>query len=136
MNALRIVSLPDHFHLEPRGWTFTPFTESPEAAGTSLDWASFHTVSLEPGSVRGNHVHPLVTEWLLFCGAPFLVVWQDEGSETIHQKQITDHHTFLIIPPRVKHAVKNTGKALLYLVAFRSRADAPEEPETLAAPLI
>ena len=98
MKALQIVSLPDRSRLEARGWTFTPFSESPEAAGPPLDWASFHTVSLEPGSVRGNHVHPRVTEWLLFCGGPFLVVWQDEGSETIQQKQITDHHTFLIIP--------------------------------------
>jgi oxalate decarboxylase/phosphoglucose isomerase-like protein (cupin superfamily) len=136
MNALRIVSLPDRFRLEPRGWTFTPFKESPLANGPPLDWASFHIVSLEPGSVRGNHVHPRVTEWLLFCGGPFLVVWQDEGSKTIQQQQIADQHTYLIIPPRVKHAVKNTGKVLLYLVAFRSRADGAQEPETLATPLI
>jgi UDP-2-acetamido-2,6-beta-L-arabino-hexul-4-ose reductase len=136
MNALRIVSLPDRFRLEPRGWTFTPFDESPLAAGLSLDWASLHTVSLEPGSIRGNHVHPRVTEWLLFCGGPFLVVWQDEGAEVVRQKQITDQQTFLVIPPGVKHAVKNTGNTLLYLVAFRSRADGPEEPETMATLLI
>lgn len=136
MKALQIISLPDHFRLEPRGWTFRPFNESPLATDQPLDWASFHTVSLEPGSIRGNHVHPRVTEWLFFCGGPFLVVWQDEGSEAVQQKQIADHHTFLIIPPRVKHAVKNTGKALLYLVAFRSLAEGAEEPETLATPLI
>ncbi len=136
MNALRIVSLPDHFRLEPRGWTFTPFTVSPLAAGLSLDWASFHTVSLEPGSIRGNHVHPRVTEWLLFCGGPFLVVWQDEGSDAIQQKQLADQHTYLIIPPRVKHAVKNIGKTVLYLVAFRNRTDGADEPETLVTPLI
>jgi oxalate decarboxylase/phosphoglucose isomerase-like protein (cupin superfamily) len=136
MNALRIVSLPDRFRLEPRGWAFTPFTESPLTSGMSLDWTSFHTVSLEPGSLRGNHVHPRVTEWLFFCGSPFLIAWQDEGSDTVQQKQIADHHTFLVIPPRVKHAVKNTGNEWLYLVAFRSRTDGSEEPETLATPLI
>jgi dTDP-4-dehydrorhamnose 3,5-epimerase-like enzyme len=136
MNALQMVSLPERFRLEPRGWTFSPFNESPLAAGWFLDWASFHTVSMKPGSIRGNHVHPRVTEWLLFCGGPFLVVWQNEGSESIQQRRITDPHTFLIIPPRVKHAVQNTGEALLYLVAFRSRAEDPDEPETLATPLI
>jgi oxalate decarboxylase/phosphoglucose isomerase-like protein (cupin superfamily) len=136
MNALRIISLPDRFYQEPRGWTFTPFNESPLAGGGSFDWTSFHTVSMKPGSIRGNHLHPRVSEWLLFCGGPFLIVWQDEGSEAVQQKQITDHHTFLVIPPRVKHAVKNTGKEWLYLVAFRSRAHGSDEPETLAAPLL
>jgi quercetin dioxygenase-like cupin family protein len=62
--------------------------------------------------------------------------WQDEGSEAVQQKQIADHHTFLVIPPRVKHAVKNTANTLLYLVAFRSQSEGAEEPETLATPLI
>jgi oxalate decarboxylase/phosphoglucose isomerase-like protein (cupin superfamily) len=136
MNSLQIISLPGRFRQEPRGWTFAPFDESPLAGGLPCDWASFHTVSIKPGSIRGNHVHPQVTEWLLFCGGPFLIVWQDEGSEAVQQKQITDHHTLLVIPPRVKHAVKNTGNEWLYLVAFRSQADGSDEPETLATPLL
>ena len=59
-----------------------------------------------------------------------------KARRAIQQKQIADHHTFLVIPPRVKHAVKNTGTALLYLVAFRNQADGSDEPETLATPLI
>ena len=136
MNTLEIISLPERLRQEPRGWSFFPFQESPLKNGLELDWASFHLVSMEPGSIRGNHVHPRVTEWLLFLGAPFLLVWQDEGSDLLQQRRVADHHTLVIIPPRVKHAVQNLSAGPIYLTAFRSLAPDSSATETLAAPLI
>jgi oxalate decarboxylase/phosphoglucose isomerase-like protein (cupin superfamily) len=136
MNTLKIISLPEGFRQEPRGWSFAPFRESPLQNGLELDWSSFHLVSLEPGSIRGNHVHPRVTEWLLFSGAPLLLVWQDEGSDLVQQESITDHHTLVVIPPRVKHAVQNQSPGTIYLTAFRSRAPGSGAAETVAAPLL
>ncbi len=131
MPSLKIHSLPENFRQEPRGWAFTPF-KHPELSGPiEIDWTSFHTVSMEPGTTRGNHYHPGVTEWLLFCGGPLLLAWQDPGSETIQQRLIDDHHTLLVIPPGVKHTVKNTGNQVLYLVAFRSPSGPSQEPEVL-----
>ena len=54
MNSLQIISLPGRFHQEPRGWTFTPFNESPLADGLPFDWASFHTVSMRAGLHSGK----------------------------------------------------------------------------------
>ncbi|MCU0577912.1 MAG: cupin domain-containing protein [Desulfobacterota bacterium] len=136
MNALQLISLPENFRQEPRGWSFSPFRERPWKNGLEIDWASFHLVSLEPGSIRGNHVHPRVTEWLLFLGAPFLLVWQDEGSVLVQQRRIDDHHTLVVIPPRVKHAVQNLSPGPLYLTAFRSLTPGSAKEETVAAPLI
>jgi oxalate decarboxylase/phosphoglucose isomerase-like protein (cupin superfamily) len=136
MNTLAIVSLPENFRQEPRGWSFSPFKESPLKNGLELDWSSFHLVSMEPGSIRGNHLHPQVTEWLLFLGAPFLLVWQDEGSDFVQQKRVADHHTLVIIPPGVKHAVQNLSPGPIYLTAFRSQAPDSAGAETVATPLI
>jgi len=91
---------------------------------------------MEPGTIRGNHVHPNVTEWLLFCGGPILLVWQDPDSDTTRQTLVDNHHTLVIIPPGVKHAIKNIGEGILYLVAFRSPASSPSEPEALPSILI
>jgi dTDP-4-dehydrorhamnose 3,5-epimerase-like enzyme len=136
LNALQLTSLPENFRQDPRGWSFSPFRETPWKNGLEIDWASFHLVSLEPGSIRGNHVHPRVTEWLLFLGAPVLLVWQDEGSDLVQQRRIDDHHTLAVIPPRVKHAVQNLSTGTIYLTAFRSRNKGSAEAETMATPLI
>ena len=136
MDSLKIVSLPESFHHEPRGWSFAPLRHFKLIDQPEVDWATFHTVSMEPGTIRGNHFHPQVTEWLFFCGGPILLAWQDPDSEAVQKSLIEDHHTFVVIPPGVKHAVKNDSPGTLYLVAFRSPARSSEEPEVLPSMLI
>jgi oxalate decarboxylase/phosphoglucose isomerase-like protein (cupin superfamily) len=137
MSSIQILSLPQNFRFEPRGWTFNPFADQDMTGPIEIDWKTFHTVSMEPGTVRGNHVHPQVTEWLLFCGGPKLVSWQDSDSEKMNTIRITNNMTLLIIPPGVKHAVKNVSDQPLYLVTFRSPAPPSSQgAEVLPAPLI
>jgi dTDP-4-dehydrorhamnose 3,5-epimerase-like enzyme len=136
MDKLKIYSRPEYFRQEERGWAFTPFKDPDLAGQIEIDWATFHTVSMEPGSIRGNHYHPALTEWLMFCGRPLLLVWQDPDSETIQRRLIDDFHTLVVIPPGVKHTVKNTGGQVLYLVAFRSPPGPGQGPEVLPAILI
>jgi dTDP-4-dehydrorhamnose 3,5-epimerase-like enzyme len=136
MPSIEIVGLPEYFRLEPRGWSFAPFTDGERIGQIDIDWISFHTVSMEPGTIRGNHVHPQVNEWLLFCGSPVLLVWQEADSEQPRQTRIDNNHTMIFIPGGVKHAIKNLGKDPLYLVAFRSPARDPEVPEVLPAVIL
>src|SRR4030042_4596010 len=131
MHSIKLMNLSENFCLEPRGWSFAPFSDLERIQPIDMDWPSFHTVSMEPGTIRGNHVHPNVPKWLLFCGGPILLVWQDPDSDTTRQTLVDNHHTFVIIPPGVKHAIKNIGEGILYLVAFRSPASSPSEPEAL-----
>jgi oxalate decarboxylase/phosphoglucose isomerase-like protein (cupin superfamily) len=136
MHSIKIISLPQYFRREPKGWSFTPFKDPDLTGKIDIDWTTFHTVSMEPGTIRGNHFHPQVTEWLLFCGGPVLLAWQDPDSEAIKKILFKNNETLVIIPPKVKHAVKNVGDQTLYLVAFRSPALSPQEPEVLPSLLI
>jgi len=122
--------------MEPRGWSFAPLRDPELIRQIDIDWTSFHTVSMEPGTIRGNHFHPHVTEWLFFCGGPILLAWQDQDSPNIKNIFIEDNHTFIIIPPRIKHAIKNMGNHILYLLAFRSPAPSSGDPEVLPALII
>jgi len=134
--SIEIIRLPRQFHREPRGWSFTPFLDPDRIREIAIDWTSFHTVAMEPGTVRGNHYHPKTREWLLFCGGTVLLVWQDPDTEEVRQARIEDHHTLVIIPPGVKHAIKNLSDGLLYLVAFRSPVSDSDREKALPAPLI
>jgi dTDP-4-dehydrorhamnose 3,5-epimerase-like enzyme len=136
MHSLKIISLPQYFRREPRGWSFTPFKDPDLTDKIDIDWTTFHTVSLEPGTIRGNHFHPQVTEWLFFCGGPILLVWQDPDSEAIKKNLFKNNESFVVIPPGVKHAVKNMGAQTLYLIAFRSPALSSQDPEVLPSLLI
>lgn len=136
MNSLKIVSRPESFRQEPRGWSFNPFKDFDPSAQIEIDWSTFHTVSMEPKTIRGNHFHPQITEWLFLCGGPILLVWQEVGSVLAQRKLIEDHHTFLIIPPGVKHAVKNESSRTLYLMAFQSPAPSSDGPEILSSILM
>jgi UDP-2-acetamido-2,6-beta-L-arabino-hexul-4-ose reductase len=136
MPSIQILSFPQYFRSEPRGWSFTPFADLDLTGKVDIDWTTFHTVSMEPGTVRGNHFHPQVTEWLLFCGGPILLLWQDTDSNEVKKFLINNNQTLVIIPPGVKHAVKNMGEHPLYLIAFRSPAPSSQEPEVLPSLLI
>lgn len=136
MPSLKIVSLPNSFHLDPRGWFFAPFKDPKMIPQIDIDWTTFHIVSMEPGAIRGNHFHPRVTEWLFLCGGPILLAWQDPDSDTIQKTLIENNHTFVIVPPGVKHALKNKSSGTLYLAAFRTPAPPSQEPEVLPAILI
>jgi dTDP-4-dehydrorhamnose 3,5-epimerase-like enzyme len=136
MPSIEIINLSENFRLEVRGWSFAPFTDPERIRQIDIDWTSFHTVSMEPGTIRGNHVHPHISEWLLFCGGPILLAWQDPDSDTIRHTLIENHHTLVLIPPGIRHAIKNLGDGILYLVAFRSPARNLTDPEVLPSIII
>lgn len=136
MPTIQIYALPENFHQEPRGWSFAPLKNPGLIGQIDIDWTTFHTVSMEPGTIRGNHYHPQVTEWLFFCGSPLLLAWQDHPDGKIQQTLVENNHTFMVIPPGVRHAVKNTGSGSLYLIAFRSPAQPSTDPEVISSILL
>ncbi len=137
MPSLKLVFFTGKFQSRnPVDFYFAPFKIPELIPQINIDWTTFHIVSMEPGTIRGNHFHPQVTEWLFFCGGPILLAWQDPDSETIQKNLIANNHSFAIIPPGVNHAVKNTGNQVVYLIAFRSPAELSQEPEVLPAILI
>jgi dTDP-4-dehydrorhamnose 3,5-epimerase-like enzyme len=79
MHPLKIVSLPENFRYEPRGWSFAPCKIPELIPQINIDWTTFHIVSMESGTIRGNHFHPQVTEWLFFCGGTISIGLERSG---------------------------------------------------------
>jgi oxalate decarboxylase/phosphoglucose isomerase-like protein (cupin superfamily) len=136
MNSIKILTLPENFGTDQRGWSFAPFKNLALFRSAAVDWNSLHAVSLNPGAIRGNHLHPLTTEWLFFCGGPVRLSWQESPGTDPLSIVINDHHTLVIIPPGVSHAIKNESAETVYLVAFRTAAPSAEGPEVLRAVIL
>lgn len=62
-----------------------------------------------------------------------LLPWEDEDPAETQEIRIADHHTWVVIAPGVKQALKNIGSEIAYLVAFRSPTADPGEAEARPA---
>jgi dTDP-4-dehydrorhamnose 3,5-epimerase-like enzyme len=88
-----------------------------------------HLASLEPGAIRGNHVHSGAAEYVLVWGGTVEIAWEDGGG--VVREVVSDEELVVFeIPPGVAHAVTNVGSTTAYLIAYYFGV--PEEgwPET------
>lgn len=91
---------------------------------------TLHLVSIVPGQVRGNHLHPGHREYLFTFHGPGVLIWEGESGE-IKEHLLTGNRTLVSIPPGIAHALRNPGPEILYLLAWRERVgEGPEKPET------
>ena len=101
---------------DSRGFSFYPLkgrVDDPQ----SLPGA-FHLVSIAPGEVRGNHLHPDRWEWLYpFHGTGFFM-WEPNPGD-LRERLVSGHHLLIRIPPGVAHALQNPGPEPIYLLAWR-----------------
>jgi dTDP-4-dehydrorhamnose 3,5-epimerase-like enzyme len=123
---MRITQLKDHG--DDRGFS---------AACRSSDFrlperlAEVHCTTVLPGKVRGNHYHRTRTEALLvFHLDGFTVAW-DEGADTlVHTREFDGSGTVVIEVSRDHaHAIHNTGRLHLVVVALSSHIYAPDDPD-------
>ncbi len=121
MSKLRRIRLQHKVWRDERGWGLSPL----EAAGLPAGAApgNLHVVSLEPGAVRGNHIHPDSTEWFLLCGGPAEIAWQSGPLPPRRESILPDDGPALYeVPPGVAHAIRNRSRREIILLAF---SDAP-----------
>lgn len=120
-DTVQLIPLNNHFWKDERGWGINPLGPARLAGEVPGD---FHVVSMNPGSVRGNHIHTLGEEWLLVLSGPARIVWKRMESmnpETIDIPPEGPH--LLRIPKNLPHAVQNTGPREIFLVAFGPHAN-------------
>ncbi len=116
MNGIRRIDLKEKTWRDERGWGINPL-EAAGLPGKSL--GNFHTVSITPGSVRGNHSHTGATEWLLVCGGPAKIAWRSGKEDSIHEILVgKDEPSLFIIPPLVEHAVLNASQDDIVVLSF------------------
>ena len=93
-----------------------------------------HVVLTRPGGVRGNHYHEHGTEIMTVLG-PALVRLRDE--EGVRDHRVSEGQAMrFTIPPRVAHAILNTGTAMGLIVSFNSWRHDPDRPDVVREVLI
>jgi oxalate decarboxylase/phosphoglucose isomerase-like protein (cupin superfamily) len=84
---------------------------------------NLHVASMQPGAIRGNHVHASAAEWLLFCGGPAALI---TGAEEIlvggGEPELFE------IPAGLPHAIVNRSEREIFLVVFYEEKDLDTAP--------
>ena len=108
---------------DKRGFTVKPFE------GKELDSIyNVHLVSLNPGTVRGNHFHPTQREYIFIMGNKAKLVIVDNATGTRSEKILEGKGcSLIIVPPKVAHAVKNIGNETIYLLCYTDNPLSPEK---------
>jgi oxalate decarboxylase/phosphoglucose isomerase-like protein (cupin superfamily) len=117
MKSIQISELPGD--RDGRGISLSMPREAFEFVGEVKD---VHVSFCVPGAIRGNHYHIRKHRAILVLpGAEWSLHW-DEGEGTVIQRRSFDgrHAVLVLIPPGASHAVRNDGKATLWLVACSS----------------
>lgn len=117
--GVRIVDAAEAGWSDARGWGVRPL----HAFGRDQDEAvECHVVSLGPGAVRGNHLHPDGTEWMLLFGGPVELAWREPGATEVRRRTFGAGPVAVELPPGTAHAVRGRGETgESYLVAFSDR---------------
>ena len=98
-----------------RGFVFEPIAKELLSAQKNS-----HVVISEPDAIRGNHYHLYGTETIAVVG-PALLRFK-EGND-IYDVEVPSKQVYkFVIPPKVAHAIKNTGKKDNPLIAFNTVA--------------
>lgn len=134
MSGVEFVDLSEEIKEDPRGFVFFPWQEGGVKEPQDLP-RTFHLISIAPGQVRGNHLHPGHREYLFSFQGTGVLIWEEPPGE-VRERLLTGHRTLVRIPPGIAHALRNPGPEILLLVAWRERSGSgPKEPETVPHPL-
>lgn len=114
---------------DARGQVFEPLAEA-----DLKDQRNVHVVLTGPQHIRGNHFHHHGTEVMTVVG-PALVRYREEG--TIFSVDVPPDECWrFTFPPRVTHAVQNTGRLPMVTVSFNTAVHDPARPDTERDPIL
>lgn len=126
INGLEIIPMEEY--RDRRGWNAQPLAASELAAGIIK---GVHIVSMEPGTIRGNHVHAEQTEKVMIAGGDCLFAARDPETGERFERTFTEDALFLIVvAPGIEHAFKNVSDGKAYLFCAGDRAFDPHSPDT------
>ena len=116
-------------HGDNRGVVFEPIEADSIHAQQNC-----HVVISKPGAVRGNHYHFHGTETIAVMGPAHFKF--REGNDVYDFDVPAGQAYRFVIPPNVAHAVKNTGKEDIVLIAFNTVPHDREKPDVIGEILI
>jgi dTDP-4-dehydrorhamnose 3,5-epimerase-like enzyme len=112
-------------HTDLRGFVFEPLANELLSAQKNS-----HVIISTPGAIRGNHYHLNGTETIAVVG-PALLRFK-EGND-IYDVEVPAKEVYkFVIPPKVAHAIKNTGKKDNLVIAFNTVAQSSKKPDVVS----
>lgn len=134
MAAVEFLDVSGEIFSDARGLSFYPFKE--RVSRPEILVQNFHLVSVQPGQVRGNHLHPGHWEWLYpFHGEGDFVWVEPDGARK--SRRLAGGRVFIRIAPGVPHALRNPGPEPVYLLAWREPVSGEiGQPDTVPHPVI
>jgi dTDP-4-dehydrorhamnose 3,5-epimerase-like enzyme len=112
-------------HADIRGFVFEPIANELLSAQKNS-----HVVIIAPDAIRGNHYHLYGTETIAVVG-PALLRFK-EGND-IYDVEVPSKQVYkFVIPPKVTHAVKNTGRKDNLLIVFNTVAHSSKKPDVVS----
>jgi oxalate decarboxylase/phosphoglucose isomerase-like protein (cupin superfamily) len=126
MAIIRRVAIGDKAWKDARGWVLNPL---PLAGLEGRPLGNLHVASMQPGAIRGNHVHGSASEWLLFCGGPAVLLAGTEGNPGAEEILVGGGEPELFeIPAGLPHAIVNRSDREIFLVVFYEEKDLDTQP--------
>jgi dTDP-4-dehydrorhamnose 3,5-epimerase-like enzyme len=114
---------------DERGLVCEPITAAELSAQRNA-----HIVLTRPGGVRGNHYHEHATEIMTVLGPALVRVRDNQG---VRDYPVAEGQAQrFTLPPRVAHAILNTGTATGVIVSFSSGSHDPARPDVVREELI
>lgn len=108
-----------------RGFVFEPIANELLSAQKNS-----HVVIIAPDAIRANHYHLYGTETIAVVG-PALLRFK-EGND-IYDVEVPSKQVYkFVIPPKVTHAVKNTGRKDNLLIVFNTVAHSSKKPDVVS----
>lgn len=115
---MKVIELGEGVWGDARGWGLDPYRTSGIVPGAEV---SCHVVSMNPGAVRGNHLHPDALEWMIVFGAPCTLAGQLPGEAPVELRIEGDRPVMVQFEAGEVHAVRGEGPGVTFLVAFNDQ---------------
>lgn len=108
-------------HEDQRGWVSEIYSGE-----LDLKPKNIHLGTIEPGSVRGNHLHDETTEWIAFPETPITIRVGDPPSYT---EDVRTEPFRIKLAPGTGHAFKNPGTERIAFAAFTDQKYDSDSPD-------
>ncbi len=111
-------NLSDKIRRDQRGWVVNPFEGLPDFPA---EFGHLHLGTIEPGAVRGNHLHTEAVEWIFIFGGEYAVHWE-EGGEFREKRVGTEESLVIQISPGAAHAVRNDSNHTIHFITYQNES--------------
>lgn len=115
---------------DDRGW-FSEILRFEELLNKKKGFGQIYVTVAKPGQIKGKHYHRRKTEYFCVIKGNGILTLIDKKTKSKQKIRMGENHLVMVqIPPKVWHAIENTEKDDLYLLAHIDEPFDPDDPDT------